>query len=308
MNLSSSLIIFAIIFSGCNGGSGGGSSENNSSGITLENHLGIWGACIPKDFNNDNVFEASTYNTIMILDNTISEIETIYSGTGCILANQQYKYDVNYSYTRSANTYSLVLQNKVYTSLSSSDVTWNNTNNWCGWNNWVINTPKNLIGRNCGGYTDQIGDTANATISKGGSNLIVEGSNFSLLVGLDLSPQGHTIATGSYTYSDGTTYAIYATFSGSTYQVYRYDLVSKFYNIENGNYSSSNNVANFTTTTSSPVGCISGSSSRRFATGSVAITLEFQEDNATLIAISTNMSESNFRNVYLGGGFSLACF
>ena len=42
------------------------------------------------------------------------------------------------------------LETLTYTPLSSSDVTWNNNNSWCGENDWVLNTAQSIAGKTCG--------------------------------------------------------------------------------------------------------------------------------------------------------------
>ena len=45
------------------------------------------------------------------------------------------------------------LDTYTYTPLSSSDVTWVNTNIWCGENDWVLNTAQSISGQTCGSST-----------------------------------------------------------------------------------------------------------------------------------------------------------
>ena len=44
----------------------------------------------------------------------------------------------------------MTLDTFTYTSLSSSDVTWNNSNSWCGETDWVLNTAQSIAGKTCG--------------------------------------------------------------------------------------------------------------------------------------------------------------
>ena len=40
-----------------------------------------------------------------------------------------------------------------YTSLTSDDVSWCNTNSYCGLTNWELNTPQSIAGKTCGNTT-----------------------------------------------------------------------------------------------------------------------------------------------------------
>ena len=42
------------------------------------------------------------------------------------------------------------LETLTYTPLSSSDVTWVNSNSWCGETDWVLNTAQSIAGKTCG--------------------------------------------------------------------------------------------------------------------------------------------------------------
>ena len=45
------------------------------------------------------------------------------------------------------------LSDSTYTSLSSDDVSWCNTNSYCGLTNWELNTPQSIAGKTCGSST-----------------------------------------------------------------------------------------------------------------------------------------------------------
>jgi hypothetical protein len=172
----------------------------------------------------------------------------------------------------------------------------------------VLNVPQNTLGRTCQGETSNSGDVETYTLARSGNNLTIGELTYELAIGIDFTPAGLTLPNGSFAYSDGANVAIFGTFSAGSYSVYRYDLVSRVYNIESGTYTSSNNVVNFTVTSSTPGGCFSGSASRRFTTGSLGITMEFTESDLILFAQKVSYSESNFRSAFLGGGFSSGCF
>jgi hypothetical protein len=302
-NLYSTLLM-AVIFVSCNGGGGGGGGST----VTAASHLGVWSSCENYDGDGDTVNDSSNLSLLSIGESSTSFQATNYSSTGCSAGQEEYKVSSSSSYTRAGNNYSLILKEETYVSLSAGDVSWNNTNSWCGKTNWVINVPQSSLGLNCDGITSNYGDTDSATAVRSGDTLSDGDTTYQLAVGTDFTPMGQTIANGSYTFSNGVSFALFAVFNSGNYTVYRYDLENKLYNTETGTYTSSNNVVNFSVTSSNPVGCNTGSASRRFAIGSLALTMEFVAEGLILIAPKVSYSEAQFRSAFLGGGFSLGCF
>jgi hypothetical protein len=47
----------------------------------------------------------------------------------------------------------MTLDTYTYTPLSSSDVTWTNSNSWCGETDWGLNTAQSIAGKTCGSDT-----------------------------------------------------------------------------------------------------------------------------------------------------------
>lgn len=297
-------LLMAVVFVSCKGGGGGGGGST----VTAASHLGVWSNCHDYDGNSDTVNDSSTLALLSIGEDSTAYQVTNYSSIGCTSGQEEYKVSSSSSYTRSGNTYSLILKEETYVSLSAGDVSWNNTNSWCGKTNWVINVPQSSLGLNCDGITSNYGDIDSATAVRSGDTLSDGDTTYQLAVGTDFTPAGQTIANGSYTFSNGVSFALFAVFNSGNYTVYRYDLENKLYNTETGTYASSNNVVDFTVTSSNPGGCNSGTSSRRFASGSLAITMEFVAEGLILIAPKVYYSEAQFRSAFLGGGFSVGCF
>ena len=86
-----------------------------------------------------------------------------HSDSSC--ANDLLSYDITYSSLSigdaltfdtygssggSGHEFTMTLDTHTYTSLSASDVTWNNSNSWCGETDWVLNTPQSIAGKTCG--------------------------------------------------------------------------------------------------------------------------------------------------------------
>lgn len=302
-NLYSTLLM-AVIFVSCNGGGGGGGGST----VTAASHLGVWSNCEDYDGNGDTVNDSSILSLLSIGESSTSFQATNYSSTGCSAGQEEYKVSSSSSYTRAGNNYSLILKEETYVSLSAGDVTFSNTESWCGKTNWVINVPQSSLGLNCDGTTSNYGDTGSAAVTRSGDTLFDGETTYQLAVGTDFTPAGQTITNGSYTFSNGVSFALFAVFNSGNYTVYRYDLENKLYNTETGTYASSNNVVDFTVTSSNPGGCNSGTASRRFASGSLAITMEFVAEGLILIAPKVYYSEAQFRSAFLGGGFSVGCF
>ena len=86
-----------------------------------------------------------------------------HSDSSC--ANDAYRFDTTYSSLSigdamtfdtygssggSGHRFTMTIDNNTYTSLSASDVTWNNNNSWCGETDWVLNTAQSIAGKTCG--------------------------------------------------------------------------------------------------------------------------------------------------------------
>ena len=78
--------------------------------------------------------------------------------------NDDYSYDYTFSSLtfsignaitfdsgKSGHKLTMTLDTHTYTPLSSSDVTWNNSNSWCGETDWVLNTAQSIAGKTCEG-------------------------------------------------------------------------------------------------------------------------------------------------------------
>jgi hypothetical protein len=79
---------------------------------------------------NDSYSEDSTYSSLSIGDAMTFDSYGSSGGSGHKLT--------------------MTIDTNTYTSLSASDVTWNNNNSWCGETDWVLNTPQSIAGKTCG--------------------------------------------------------------------------------------------------------------------------------------------------------------
>ena len=271
-------------------------------------HLGIWAVCENYDGDGDETNDSSLLSVLTISEDSATLTRTNYTNVSCEAGDEEYRYSNTAAITRSGNNYTTVLKTDTYVPLSAEDVTWTNTYSWCGITNWALNVPQSTLGRSCGDEVFYEGDVDNFIAVRNGNFLNIGELSYELAIGTDFTPAGLTLPNGTYAYSDGVSFAALAIVNSGNYSIYRYNLESKVYNVESGSYVSSNNVANFTVTGSTPVGCHSGSGSRRFTTGSLGLTMEFVESNLILFAQKTTFTETQFRNTFLGGGFSSGCF
>ncbi len=75
------------------------------------------------------------------------------------------------------------IDTNTYTPLSSSDVTWDNTNSWCGETDWVLNTAQSIAGKTCDSTTHW-----NLNIAIYGVYALVDGSKLFLGLATDSYP------------------------------------------------------------------------------------------------------------------------
>ena len=87
-----------------------------------------------------------------------------HSDSSC--ANDEYRFDATYSSLSigdamtfdtygssggSGHQITMTIDTNTHTSLSVSEVTWNNNNSWCGETDWVLNTAQSIAGKTCDG-------------------------------------------------------------------------------------------------------------------------------------------------------------
>ena len=54
----------------------------------------------------------------------------------------------------SGHDFTLTLSDTTYTPQTSGNVSWNNTNSYCGLTGWELNTAQDVAGKTCGAGTD----------------------------------------------------------------------------------------------------------------------------------------------------------
>jgi hypothetical protein len=303
--MKNKLMLILIFIVGCNGGGGG--SSISTGGVKLTSHYGIWATCSNDDEDSDGINDVSFLKVMTVAAGSVALSETTYSDVDCNGGDELFRYSNTDTYSRSGNVYTYNLKTLTYVSLAASDVTWNNSNEWCGITNWVLNVPRNMLGKNCGDNTYYSGDVDTMSIVRNGNKLTIDGINLDLYVGTDFTPAGLTLPNGSFSFSNGENAAMFAIFNSGSYQLTSYDLVSRKYMVEYGTYTSSNNVVHFTVTQTNPANCLSDSETLRFTSSSYGVTIESSGSDFFIFAEKVSYSESNFRSEILGGGLNLGC-
>ena len=97
--------------------------------------------------------------TLTVSGTNVTDKWEFHSDSSC--ANDEYRFDTTFSSLSIGNAVTfdggktghkltMTIDTNTYTPLSSSDVTWVNTNTWCGENDWVLNTAQSIAGKTCG--------------------------------------------------------------------------------------------------------------------------------------------------------------
>jgi len=101
--------------------------------------------------------------TLAVSGTNVTDKWEYHSDSSC--ANDSYSFDGTYSSLSigdamtfdsygssggSGHQTTMTIDTNTYTSLSASDVTWNNSNSWCGETDWVLNTAQSIAGKTCG--------------------------------------------------------------------------------------------------------------------------------------------------------------
>ena len=101
--------------------------------------------------------------TLAVSGTNVTDKWEYHSDSSC--ATDNYSYDWSYSSLvigdvatfdsygssgGSGHKTTMNLETLTYTPLSSSDVTWDNSNSWCGETDWVLNTAQSIAGKTCG--------------------------------------------------------------------------------------------------------------------------------------------------------------
>ena len=132
-------------------------SDSSSSSSTTTELEGTWqtpchargSKYLIKTFtvSGTNVTDQWKYHSDSSCDNDSYSYYTTHSS---LSIGDEYTDDGYGSSGGSGHQFTMTIDTNTYTSLSASDVTWNNSNSWCGETDWVLNTPQSIAGKTCG--------------------------------------------------------------------------------------------------------------------------------------------------------------
>lgn len=303
------LLFFLIGTFSCNSNLGESTQVSTSSTVTtLAPHIGQWRACIDYDSDGDNTVDKSKLEILNFSSSALIQTTTYFDMLTCQISYQTHRIDSLFKYTKSGNTISLNLREYSFTPLSVAKTTSSNSIVWCSLNSWALNSPLSVLGQNCGGVTKIYNQATSTTLSVSGNNLTYNNYNYALESKPEFNESGLSVPDGTYIYVEGDDIAKMLVLQNKSYTFYHYDLSTKFYMIENGSYTSSNNVISFNITSTNPIYCSSGASQRKFRIGEDSLMINFFDLDFFFTGLKVNFNEQQFRTHYLGGGFAIGCF
>ena len=179
-------LILLSVLAACNGGGSSGAGSDDTSSI-----LGNWKVCKNEEAGDDVIHIRSFLTTLIISEETIQEIHTEYTEMNCESGSENGKNIYSHIYNRSGTDYNLILQEAVYTPLTTTDVSWNNINKWCGRNDWSLGASKSILGLKCGDFEVlRAGDNLNLIILRNGNTLKIGETTLTLSKTIDENSSG----------------------------------------------------------------------------------------------------------------------
>jgi hypothetical protein len=310
MYLKLTSIVLLLIISSCKGGGGGGGGGKNEESdasppepVTYnvkDEHLGLWAACI-NDFG-DNTSMLYTYS---LSSYSLTSAFIYYSNVNCQTANLVFEERFVSEVLRDDTKHTTYLVGASSKSLVASDVTYNNTNSYCGFNDWVLNTPKNILGRNCMGNTNTTGDMGEFYLSKNGTALVVTGETDNPI---ELQPIHRPNFNHSDTpISNGTYGVLYNDISylyelnNGNYTIHAHNVKDSTYYQQSGTYSVSENIVTFTMASESPnCGTIVGDEFGLYYSPYAVSLILKNVKNDIMVAEALTWTSTQFINAYSG--------
>ena len=289
---------------GSSGGSSGGGSEVTQVNIAPE-YVGLWAKC----FNLSSISQLYVFS---ISTNSLVASYITYYGLNCQTADVGYMQKYVYQVSRSGDTYTNTLVGASTTSMSSGDVTYNNNTSYCGENDWVINVPKDVLGKNCEGVTSSLGDTGTNELKIVGSNLEITGGSDPFQVEPierpDFNHSGASVYNGNYAFQDGN-HAFFLEINNGSYSMSGYDIEGRVYSTETGTYATDGTIFIFTIASQDPScdATIGDEWALNFS-NNIGLALIFKNNKDEIYtAEDISWTEEQFRNAYVGSGFVKGC-
>ena len=290
-------------------GSLGTPAEVTSSGtaVSIQPHIGVWSRCIDYDSDGDLINDKSTYNVLNFTSGSFLKTVTYFDVMSCQNDYQTHQILSLYKSVFSNNTFNLKLRAYTYTPLSVSQVSTNNSSFWCSMNSWTINTPRSVLGKNCGGITKVYDESSTMMGLITGNMITISSVVYNLEANLEFNQTGMTLPDGKYIFVNGDESAKMLIIQNRGYTLYHYDLASKYYTIEYGAYTSQNNTSILEIVSTNPLYCFIGTSSNEFKVSNNSLLLNLSDTNPAFIGARVNFTEEQFRTQLLGGGFGVWC-
>lgn len=304
------MIIALSIMCGCKGGGGkgGGSSDNlePENYKVKEEHLGLWARCF-----NDTDDGSSMLYIYSLSSNSLSSGYVYYSGLNCQTADIAYEEKFVNEVTRFGEKHLTSLEGASSRSMSASDVTYNNNNSYCGFTNWSLMVPKNILSRNCMGETNSAGDMGEFYLSKDGNSLIVKGENDPLELHPIHRPNfnhaGMPISNGSYAVLYDDISYLYV-FNNGNYTIHAHNVKNTIYYQQAGTYTTSGNTVTFTMSSETPdCGTPNGESFTLYYSPNSVSTIFKNNKDDVMIAESITWTGTEFVDAYAGSSVNPGC-
>ena len=174
------IMVFSFIFLSC-------ANDDDSSSSSTTELEGTWITSCTLDSDN-----YSHLYKIVVTGTDVVETDEVHSDTSCSTDAWKWEYtyssltiedEVTFTDGTKGHKYSLNIQSSNFTVQTSAGVSSLNSSSTCGYNDWVINTAKDLSGITCGSATHP----AKNTTGRGLYNLVGNNAFF-----------GGFITTGSY--------------------------------------------------------------------------------------------------------------
>jgi len=287
--------------------SGEAEVSTGSASIITPSHVGQWRKCLDYDSNLDGIPDKSIQQIFNFSSATLIDSKTYFNSVSCQIVDHSYKLESVYKYTQSGSSFNLKLRAYIYTPLSVEKTNTNNSILWCSLLSWAVNSPTSILGRNCGGTTRNYDQSSNVTVNVSGSELQFGGTSYSLESKPVFSETSNSIPDGSYIYINGDERAQMLVLQNKSYTLYHYDLENNYYMIENGTYTSKNNLVTLNIASTNPIYCQMGTTTHAFRFGSDSLMVNFSPQSDLFIGHKVQFNEQQFRSLYLGGGFGVWC-
>lgn len=296
------LLLVALIVVGCN-------EKKKSSPVneSVPADLGTYKNCVNDD-------DTSVRTVVVLGEQTVTALLTGYVGKNCPAGSEFFDEVDSYSYTSSGTEITLSIESITFMPRLLAFVNELNSDSFCGFTNWGVNTPKRVIGVNCGGTVINAGDTEVVTAFKSGSSLVMkqngESEKYALVKKLNYVANNDAITNGYYGYFDGQT-GIHVQWNSSTMNLYVFDPGTLKYYIKNFSYTKSNNIATMTYVSSTPAGCNADATpfTQKLIPTDFSLGIENDSGQAFIPFEKLLYDATTFRTTHLpSGAYSTGCF